>query len=154
MKSNPYVPGETSLAIGQIHWAIYIRSAVAGALALVLAVMLGSAAGGTLALYASGPVLILAGGLAVAAYIVKRTAHIELTNRRVILRYGFLNRTNSELFLEKTEGMTVEEDLLGRLVGYGSIIVTGTGGARNAIPYVARPHEFREAVLIAAQQKN
>ena len=44
------------------------------------------------------------------------------------------------------EGIGVEQGLGGRLFGYGSIVVTGTGGTHERFNLIADPLEFRKQV--------
>lgn len=68
-----------------------------------------------------------------------------VTNRRVIIKTGVISRRTVELVLAKCEGIQVTQDILGRIFGYGSIVVT-TGGATNCYYYVAHPFRFKKAI--------
>ena len=57
-----------------------------------------------------------------------------------------LNRQSLETLLSKIEGIGVEQDLWGRLLGFGTIMITGTGGTRESIAGIPRPLEFRRHV--------
>jgi hypothetical protein len=48
--------------------------------------------------------------------------------------------------LGKVEGIGVEQGFIGRLLGFGTITVTGTGGTKEPFPNIARPLEFRRQV--------
>ena len=67
------------------------------------------------------------------------------TNRRVIIKTGVISRRTVELVLAKCEGVQVVQNVLGRIFGYGSIVVT-TGGATNCYYYVANPFLFKRAI--------
>jgi len=69
-----------------------------------------------------------------------------LTNSRVLIKTGFIRRYSLEIFLNKIEGIQVSQNLLGRLFGYGMIVVTGTGGTRSAFTAVNNPFCFRNKV--------
>jgi hypothetical protein len=58
-----------------------------------------------------------------------------------LLLYG--RRQSLELVASKVESVSVTTPMLGRLFGYGSVIVTETGGRREAFPYVPDPERFR-----------
>ncbi|HUK36041.1 MAG TPA: PH domain-containing protein, partial [Vicinamibacterales bacterium] len=51
-----------------------------------------------------------------------------------------------ELVLQKVESIAVQEPLIGRMLGYGTIVVGGTGGTKEAFPLVPEPQEFRRQV--------
>ena len=55
------------------------------------------------------------------------------------------NRQSLETLLSKIEGIGVEQDVWGRILGFGTITITGTGGTRESIAGIPRPLEFRRA---------
>ncbi len=59
---------------------------------------------------------------------------------------GILNRQSLETLLTKIEGLGVEQDVWGRMLGYGTVTITGTGGTRESIAGIPRPLEFRREV--------
>lgn len=85
---------------------------------------------------------------AVAA-IKMKTTDFAVTDRRVILKRGWLNRRTHELAVESVEGVSLDQSLIARLFGYGRVIVTGTGDAVIAFPPMAAPVAFRRAIEAA-----
>lgn len=77
--------------------------------------------------------------------LVKVGSVYAVTNKRVIIKTGVISRRTVELILVKCEGVQVTQDILGRIFGYGSIIVT-TGGATNCYYYVSKPFRFKLAI--------
>ncbi|WP_370539085.1 PH domain-containing protein [Anaeromyxobacter sp. PSR-1] len=63
-----------------------------------------------------------------------------------MIKVGFIRRVSLETLLAKVEGVTVEQGLLGRLFGYGTITVIGTGSTRTPFKRIAGPMEFRRVV--------
>jgi uncharacterized membrane protein YdbT with pleckstrin-like domain len=61
-------------------------------------------------------------------------------------RPGVLRKRSLDLMLPKIESISVNESLLGRLFGYGTVVVGGMGGTKEAFPLVPRPQEFRSRV--------
>ncbi len=51
-----------------------------------------------------------------------------------------------ETLLEKVEGIGVDQNIGGRIFGYGTISVTGTGGTREKFANISAPLEFRKEV--------
>ncbi|MFO1018414.1 MAG: PH domain-containing protein [Hyphomonadaceae bacterium] len=84
-----------------------------------------------------------------AAAIKMKTTDFAVTNRRVILKTGWLNRQTQELAVESVEGVSLNQSLIARLFGYGRVVVTGTGDAIIAFPPMARPVAFRRAIEAA-----
>ena len=48
--------------------------------------------------------------------------------------------------LNKVEGISVHQDLGGKLFGYAKVSVNGTGGTKDGVAGIARPFELRTAV--------
>lgn len=79
--------------------------------------------------------------------VVKRSAtEMALTNKRVIVKTGLATRRTIELLLSRIESITVEEPPLGRMLGFGTVIIRGTGGTPEVFEKIAHPLEFREQV--------
>ena len=81
--------------------------------------------------------------------VVMNTTDFAVTNRRIILKRGWLNRSTQEIAVESVEGVQLNQTILGRLFGYGHIVVTGTGEATIVFPPMAHPVEFRRAIEAA-----
>ncbi|MGB9466350.1 MAG: PH domain-containing protein [Candidatus Acidiferrum sp.] len=91
-----------------------------------------------------------------AVGLIKRNAtEMGLTNKRVIVKTGLANRRTIELLLSRIESVVVEEPAMGRVLGYGTVIIRGTGGTPEVFEKIAHPLEFREQIQsqIASSQK-
>lgn len=91
-------------------------------------------------------VLIIGIPLLLAAWIRSVTTELAVTNKRVIIKTGWISRRTLEMNLGKIENIGVDQGILGRILGYGTIIVIGTGGTREPFPNIADPLGFRKAV--------
>src|SRR5258708_28151178 len=87
--------------------------------------------------------------LALAAIIyawcraVYATSEFAVTNKRVIIKIGWVRRRTVETMLSKVEGINVDQELVGRLLGYGTLVVTGTGRTKEQFTTIANPFELR-----------
>ena len=90
--------------------------------------------------------LFLGGLLICIAALRVLTTELALTNKRVIAKVGLIRRKTVELRLEKVESLMVNQGILGRMLNYGSVSVTGTGGTKTPIPYISDPASFRMVV--------
>jgi len=81
-----------------------------------------------------------------AAAIHMWTTDFAVTNRRVVLKRGWLNRRTQELAVENVEGVSLDQSIIGRLFGFGRVIVTGTGDATIVFPPTSHPIDFRRAI--------
>ncbi|MCX7359395.1 MAG: PH domain-containing protein [Alphaproteobacteria bacterium] len=85
----------------------------------------------------------------IGAAIKMKTTDFAVTNRRVILKRGWLNRHTQELSVESVEGVSLDQSIIARMFGYGRVVVTGTGDAVIAFPPMANPVGFRRAIEAA-----
>lgn len=94
-----------------------------------------------------GWILLLLGLFMLLNVVIKIiTTELALTNKRIIAKFGFIRRSTVELRLEKVESIGVDQSILGRILGYGTIVVKGTGGTATPIPSISKPLEFRRVV--------
>ncbi|HXS06734.1 MAG TPA: PH domain-containing protein [Rhizomicrobium sp.] len=94
-----------------------------------------------------GLILVLAGVLAGAgAFIRQATSEFAVTSARVVAKTGLITRSSIEIALSKVESVEVKQDILGRLLNYGSITVSGTGGTHEPFTMIDDPIAFRRAV--------
>ena len=79
--------------------------------------------------------------------LIKRGATVMvLTNKRVIVKTGLASRRTIELLLSRIESIAVEEPAIGRVLGYGTVVIRGTGGTPEVFEKISHPLEFREQV--------
>jgi len=79
-------------------------------------------------------------------YVDYASSEFAVTNKRVIIKVGVLRRRTVEMLNTKVEAVAVNQGILGRIFGYGNIIVTGTGGTNEPFNGISSPLEFRRAV--------
>ncbi|MDN3678410.1 PH domain-containing protein [Flavobacterium paronense] len=82
--------------------------------------------------------------LFIAPLIDKYSDEFAITNRRVIIKTGLISRKTFEMNLSKIESVNVDQGILGRILGYGTITIVGTGGSREVFPKISNPIEFRK----------
>lgn len=125
-----------------LHWFPFLPAYLgASLLALV----------GVAGLVAETPWLAITGfGLAVPIflwlYITRSTSEFSVTDRRVIIKVGWIRRRTLETMLGKVETIGVEQSLIGRVFDFGTIVVMGTGGTKEPFRNIADPLEFRRQV--------
>src|SRR5450755_1939964 len=149
------VPGETVIYQTRLHWIVMLGHIALGCLLLGLP--------GVLLLYyalsptgiesnnlhvgGGGVALLVAGFVAILMGVMRRNAtEMAVTNRRVVIKTGIISRKTIEMLLNKVESIEVSETAFGRMLGYGTIVVIGTGGTTEPFHDVAHPLEFRSQV--------
>jgi uncharacterized membrane protein YdbT with pleckstrin-like domain len=78
--------------------------------------------------------------------LVRNATERTVTNKRVFVKVGLAARRTIELLLSRVESIGVEESVMGRMLGYGKVIVHGTGGTPEIFNGIAHPLEFRTQV--------
>lgn len=79
------------------------------------------------------------------APIIKRWSdEFVITNKRIIVKTGVFSRKTLEMNLNKIESVNVDQSIFGRMFGYGTITIIGTGGTRESFPNIADAVEFRK----------
>jgi len=69
-----------------------------------------------------------------------------LTNKRVVTKAGIISRDTEEMRLSKAETVEVKQGIIGRIFGYGNVIVTGTGISNVVFSYVSKPLQVKRDI--------
>lgn len=88
--------------------------------------------------------------------IVKATTEIAVTSERLVYKKGLIARNVGELNIDRIEGVSVRQGVLGRIFGYGNVVIRGMGVGEVVLPPIESPIEFRRAIMESQsmQQKN
>jgi len=78
--------------------------------------------------------------------IIKATTEIAVTSDRLVYKRGLIARHVGEISIDRIEGVTVLQGVLGRIFGYGRVSVRGMGVGEVILPPIETPIEFRKAV--------
>ncbi len=135
--------GEQIVYRTRLHWLLFLSPVLFTV--VILAPLAWFLSQGSLQSYvwipiAVGVVLLL------AAYIRRQSSDFAVTNKRVMMKVGVFSTRSIELLLNKIEAIAVNQNFLGRIFGYGDIVVTGSGGTRESFSHIEAPLEFRRAV--------
>jgi uncharacterized membrane protein YdbT with pleckstrin-like domain len=146
--------GEEIVYRARLHWTIFTISILVVLLGVALAIILsvyepaywylGAALAGIGLLVAIGPA------------INYTSSEFAVTNKRVLSKTGFIQRESDETLLSKVEAIAVDQGVLGRLLGYGTVRITGSGGTEDAFPRISQPLEFRRQIqnqVVASEER-
>ena len=104
-------------------------------------------------LIALGIVLLPALGLGLIfigmAYVRYKTTELAITTRRVIVKHGFIRRRTVEININKVESIQVDQEILGRMFNFGTLVIAGAGDPQAPIAGISSPMEFRKAFIEA-----
>jgi len=138
-------PGETLAYSGRLHWIVYVPAAFLLLLALAALTRVDNSTGWLWLLIAG--LLAAAGGIMLfKAWFHRWTTEIDVTDRRVVYKHGFINRHTVEMNMDKVESVDVDQSILGRLLDYGDITIRGTGETWETLKMIGAPLKFRNHV--------
>lgn len=80
-------------------------------------------------------------------------SEFAVTSERLIVKRGFIMRDVDEVSIDKIESVSVSQDVLGRLLGYGTLTVRGVGIGEVIMAYIDRPFTFKRAIARAWSEK-
>jgi uncharacterized membrane protein YdbT with pleckstrin-like domain len=135
----------------RLHWVIFLGPLLLALVSLV-AVLAGLYTGQPWIQIAGGGVLAIAAIWAAPTLVRYLSTEFAVTNKRLIRKEGALRHSSRELHLSKIESVHVEQSLAGRMLGYGSMIVSGTGGLNHVFQRIPHPLRFREAIQRQLEQ--
>lgn len=81
----------------------------------------------------------------------KWTTEIGVTSHRFVEKYGALSMHTNEIALPNIEGVKVHQTVIGRMLGYGTIRIEGTGVDAVNTPEIADPVGFVRAIQTAKE---
>jgi uncharacterized membrane protein YdbT with pleckstrin-like domain len=156
------VPGETLLYQTRHHWMVLLGPLLISVLFAALGVgclaelvaakegkgmLVGVSENSVHATEFAGVLLVVVAIAVFAFGLAKRNAtEMAVTNKRVLIKTGMGSRRTLDLMLSRVESIGVEESFWGRMLGFGSVIVRGTGGTPESFVMISHPQEFRRNV--------
>lgn len=78
--------------------------------------------------------------------INKWTTERALTNTRYIQKIGWISRNTEEIGINKIEEVDLTQSILGRILGYGSISISGTGSGHILLKDIDAPLSFQKSL--------
>ena len=130
-----------------IHWAIYLPGLISILAAITMFAIGHNTTEHDALLFFS--IFLFPIGIIhlIISAIVKGTTELAITSKKLISKSGLIQRDTVELQNKKVEAVVVSQSILGRILGYGTIIATGTGGVKNTFKNIDDPLSFRKATM-------
>jgi uncharacterized membrane protein YdbT with pleckstrin-like domain len=80
------------------------------------------------------------------------------TDRRLIAQVGLISRRTVEMHLTKIESLAIDQPVLGRILGFGTVKCRGMGAGDQEFRLVAkamlvRRHVYEQAELLAQRER-
>jgi hypothetical protein len=140
-------PNERPLHQTTIHWMALSGSVIGAILSLIIIVPIAMFASWR-DFYWAWLLLLIPAGILLSAVVTVRTSELVITDRRVLIKVGFIQRRTFEMFISKIESVAVYQSMFGRLFDYGTVEIRGTGGSSESFATIAAPLPFRDAIQL------
>lgn len=85
----------------------------------------------------------------IAAWVKYRSSEFAVTDKRLIVKTGFIQRQTSEMLLQKVESISVDQSVMGRMLDFGTVTIRGTGGTPEVYARIRQPLELRRNAQFA-----
>ena len=144
------LPNEQVVYKTRLHWILFLKSALLIAVGIALSVVLSRVPNPPWLWYVGLVPVALGLFWAFVHFVELITSEFAVTSSRLIFKVGLIARYTTELLLGKVESIGVNQGLTGRLLNYGDLTVTGTGGVREVFHRVRDPIGFRNRVQQAS----
>src|SRR6476660_8428651 len=139
-------PGEKIVFSSTLSWAVYFPSVLLWLAALILAVAGSLLQPSNVWLWSALVVALLACVSTAKEWFRRWTTDIDVSDRRVVYKRGFIRRHTIEINMDKVESVDVDQSILGRMLNYGDITIRGTGVGIEPLHNIDAPLEFRNQV--------
>jgi len=139
-------PGEKLLYSGTIHWVVYGPAIVFALIALALLTLVKPGSTGFAWLIGSIAFWLAAAVTFVSAWFRRWTTEIDVTDRRVVYKEGFIKRRTIEMNQDKVESVDVNQSIMGRLLNYGDVLIQGTGEGFEPLHNIGAPLALRNKI--------
>lgn len=136
------LPDEKIIYLSHPHWIVVFRSLVV--LILIAAFLL---IRGPYSLLFISFFSLLGLVACLPGLIVYYSSEFGITDKRVIMKSGFISRYAFENSLDRIEGVEISQSIMGRIFDYGSIRIRGVSGTNELFSAVRHPFRFRYKVL-------
>lgn len=149
-------PGERVIHATGPHWLLYLPAILLTLLAVAVEIW------ATWFLPSRDPLVVLIGRIIVPAVLLgaalvawfpaflrRATTELAVTDKRIVFKTGLLRRHTIEMNMDKVESVNVDQSILGRVCGYGTVTIHGTGGGIEPLRNIADPLAFRNRVTAA-----
>lgn len=90
----------------------------------------------------------------VPAYVKYALWEFAITNKRVILKRGLIQRQIIEIMLPRIESIGVNQSFGGRIFDYGTLEISGIGGSKDVFLDYPQPMQLRNLISTQIEKAN
>src|SRR5690348_4092158 len=139
------------------HWIVLVKwtfwpAVLAIVLFLLIDVLLAGVISGDARVGVTLLGLAILSGLGYWVWLNWQSAQLTVTDQRVILEEGVVVRTSKVIPLDRVQDVSTRQNLLGRLMNYGSVEIDTAGAIPNELfTYLAQPEMLRDQVFVLSE---
>ena len=141
---KPLIKDEKVINHSRVHWILFAPPAVYLFIALLVSIFFHPFVGAAIVLMSVYP--------SYNAYIGYEMTHLVLTDHKVIAQTGWLSRDITQMKLERIENAYLEQPIIGRYLGYSTVVVSGVGQGHISIPAVVNGDKFIEDLEVELEK--
>jgi uncharacterized membrane protein YdbT with pleckstrin-like domain len=146
-------PGEQVVHVGRLHWIMYLPAVIVFCIGLAVLAIPSPSDNRAIIYIISGVLLLIAAVSAFRAWFKQFTTEIAVTDRRIIYKAGFISRHTAEMNMHRVETVAVEQGIIGRMIGYGTVHIRGTGAGIENLTMISDPLALRSAITAPAADR-
>lgn len=79
-------------------------------------------------------------------FVSYKTSFLNVFKSKLTLKKGLLRKVIIDISYNKIESIDIRQSILGSLLGYGTLVIAGTGGTRRYIAHIAQPLTCRRHI--------
>lgn len=143
------LPGEQVVYHGHRHWVVFASPVAWVIIAVLVYWLMPVSMEMWVALIALAIAVVLGG----SAFIDYNLSEINITNERILIKVGWISRSSLETDITRISSIDVIQTFCGRIFNFGTVIICDVGNVRTPFDRIARPFDFRRAVLLEIEKR-
>ena len=137
------MPNEQLVAETTLHWVIFLKPAFY--LLIFIGYLVYRPAGFPPIITLMAEVfLAIVWFMTILRYL---TTEFAVSKQRVLRKQGYIQVQTADLLVSRIESVQLQQSILGSMLGYGTVMVNGTGGDRLVYLNINDPAAFRQKIL-------
>lgn len=126
--------------LARLHWILFFWPVALACFAMIIGIEISQL--NEVALFLVVFALVWGG----MTWVTYHFSSLTIKKGQVILRTGMLVRKTTDIPLTKIETIDIRQSILGSILRYGTLVITGTGGTRHTINFLDKPLTCRRYI--------
>jgi uncharacterized membrane protein YdbT with pleckstrin-like domain len=107
------------------------------------------AIGGLISVFKGGTMIFLLFSFILFLYVIvlRHSTEYVITDKRILIKTGILSVQSVEINISKIESISVSQTILGRILNYGNLQISGAGNPMVKLEYIDSPLTFKKKCL-------